>query len=559
MIKAYTPLNNLEYTVYKPIVASLVKHFATKFLKNPNIFVEYSKDAEVFGDSMYDTNYSNQYNKQWLRVDYQINHDDSTMLTNNIRGNDGIILLKDKDIDYYIRSVPISHNFTVTIKIFDKFKNRLIRLLNSFKIGEINDNNYLILDADVFFSIPTNVLALTRDIVKLKYGNEDLWYKYIEHFSMLPLDKLISKSGKKYTVVYRGEYRDVAVWTEVGFLDKEIEREDNAFSLELTLRFSFDIITNLEVTYPILICNKLINKEYLLISDTLLKRYALPIERSVLDSAKINTIVKYLGTALKNDVKKILENTKLEPYIKLIEESPELKNYGNSTEEIIENSVDKFINDMYNLNYNLKRVYPIYDVWRNYNNYDGYEACNTLLLKIEPKSYVYLNLYELTNLGYSKEFVDYLIDNKEKFLTLYKGFFHFNIYTNSELIPMKELDIIKEDTYIKELDLTLKRGDVYNITAVEYNKNNDKKLYLDLLKYYHMAIYILDDPAFIPNYENEDIALLLQYVSMNRIEKLKDFAISSPMKTVMKFSLLAYNMNGKPSIVNQILKDSIKG
>jgi len=559
MIKAYTPLNNLEYTVYKPIIASLVKQFAITFLKNPDIFVEYSRDADVFGESMYSTNYSNQYNKQWLRIDYQINHDDSSMLTNNIRGNDGIILLEDKDIDYRISSLPISHNFIVTIKIFDKFKNRLLRLLDNFKIGEINDTNYLILDANVFFTIPGNVLKLTKNIVELKYGNKDLWYKYIERYSTLPLDKLISKSGKKYTLVYRGEYQNVAVWTEVGFLDREIEREDNAFSLELTLRFSFDVITNLEITYPILVCNKLINKEYLLISDTLLKRYALPIERSVLDSAKINTIVKYLGTALKNDVKRILENVKLEPYIKLIEESPELKNYGNSIKEIIENSVDKFINDMYNLNYNLKRVYPIYDVWRNYNNYDGYEVCNTLLLKIKPKSYVYINLYELTNLGYSKEFVDYLIDNKEKFLTLYKGFFHFNIYANNELIPMNELNIADEDTHIEELNLTLKRGDIYNVIAVEHNKNNKDKLYIDLLKYYHMVMYILDDPMFIPNYKNEDITLLLQYVSMDRMDKLKDFATSSPMKTVMKFSLLAYNMNGKPPIINQILKDSIKG
>jgi len=559
MIKAYTPLNNLEYTVYKPIVASLVKHFSTKILKNPDIFVEYSRDSEIFGESMYDTNYSNQYKKQWLVVDYQINHDESTMLTNNIRGNDGINLLVDKDIDYYIRSIPLTHNFTVTIKIFDKFKNRLLRLLNAFKLGEINDTNYLILDADVFFTIPTNVIALTKNIVKLKYGDENLWYKYIESFSTLPLDKLVSKSGKKYTLVYRGEYRDVAVWTEVGFLDKEVEREDNAFSLELTLKFSFDVITSLEVVYPILICNKPINKEYLLISDTLLKKYALPIERSVFDSSKINTIVNYLGVKLRNDTIKILERAELEPYIKLVEESPELQDYGNDINEIILNSVDKFIDDMYNLNYHLKRVNPIYDVWRNYINYDGYEACNTLLLKIEPKSYVYMNLYELTNLGYSKEFVDYLIDNKEKFLTLYKGFFHFNIYANKELIPMKELDIVEEDTYIEELDLTLKRGDIYNVLAVENNKTSDEKLYLDLLKYYHMVIYILHDPQFIPDYENEEITLLLQYLAMNRLDKLEDFSIETPMKTVMEFSLLAYNTNGKPPVINQLLKDSLKG
>ena len=558
MIKAYTPLNNLEYTVYRPIIASLVKHFSNKYLNNPDIFVEYTPDINRFGDSMYDTNYANQYNKQWLTIDYQITTNEN-MLINNIKNNDGLVLFRDTEIDYYIKSIPITHNFNITIKINDKFKNRLIRLLNNFKIGEINDTNYLILNADVFFTIPNNVIKLTQDICKLKYGDDVNWYEYLETFSTIPLDKLNSKSGKKYLLTYKIEYRDIAVWSEVGFLDKEIEREDKNFSLELTLKFTFDLITNLEITYPILTCNKPINKEYILISETLLKKYSLPIERSVLDSSKINTIVNYISNRLKIDVKKLLQRTDLLTYKKLINESPELLNYGNSIEDIINNSIDKFIEDMYNLNYNLKKYNPIYDIWRYYRNYDSYETIGIMLLKIDEKSYSYLNLYELLNMGYNKEFIDYLIDNKDKFLELYKGFFHFNIYYNKELIPMKDLDIVTEDTRIDELDLDLKRGDIINKAAIDYNLDNDDKLYIDVLKYYHFVLYITDNPDFIPDYTNEDISLLLQYLSLTRLDDLKDFTNKLTMKTIMQFSLLAFNSNGRNPIIKQLLKDLTKG
>jgi hypothetical protein len=236
----------------------------------------------------------------------------------------------------------------------------------------------MILNADVFFSIPTNVLALTDNICKLKYGGKVSWDKYLERFSTFKLDRLNSKSGKKYIPVYRIEYRDVAVWTEVGFLDKEIEREEGWFTLEIGLKFSFDVITNMYLKYPILICNKPIKKEYLIISETLLKKYSLPIERSLFDSLKINTLIELINADLREDVEKVMKHLDLDSYKKLLKYSPELKNYGNTIEEIIEKSVDKYIEDMYNLNYNLKRRYPIYDVWNYYNNYSKYEPISII-------------------------------------------------------------------------------------------------------------------------------------------------------------------------------------
>ena len=560
MIRAYTPINNLEYTVQRPIVASLVKHFATRYLKNPEIPVLYTSEIDKFGEGVYSTDYNMQYNKQWLTVDYEIRNDDSYMTTNSLRGNDGIILFKDTDIDYYIKAVPITEAFTVTIKIFDKFKNRLTNLLNNFKLGELKDSNYLILNADAFFTIPGNIVKLTKIISNLKYGPDVTWDQYFTAFSTLPLDNLNSKSGDKYTKAFKMEYRDIAVWTEVGFLDKEIAREDKGFSLEVVLKFSFDVITNLSLAYPILVCNKLIDKEYLLVSDTKVKKYALPIERSTLDDKNINRIATTISGAIREQTKDILETMDVTPIVKLIEESPELQAYGNTTDEIINTSIDKYLEDMYKLNYTLKRISPIYDNWRSYINYGKMEPINILLLQIKHKSYTYLNLYELTELGYNLDFINYLIDNKEKLLTLYSGLFHLNIYNNNEVIGCDEIDIITEDETIDDLGVSFKRGDVVNRIAIENNLsvgNDDDKVYLNTLKYYHMVLYIANDTNYINQFKNEDMSLLLQYVTMNN-EILKNLNIendSSIMKTVMQFSLLAHGSNSNTKIINTVLKN----
>ena len=561
MINSYTPLNNLEYTVYKPIVASMIKHFSTKYLRNPDILVMYNENTNMYGEEMYHTEHINQYKKEWLEVDYDITHDDSYMTTNSYRNNDGLVLFRDNEINYTMQSMPMTHTFNINIKVIDKFKNRLMRLLNSFQIGEINDTNYMILNADVFFTLPSSVVELTKRIVDLKYGKGTTeWHKYLHAFSMIPLDTLNSKSGNKATPAFKVEYNDVAVWTEVGFLDKKIEREDEGFSLEISLKFSFDIITSIELFYPILIVNKPIPKEYLIISQTLLKKYALPIERSVLTSSLINTYSNLLGNRLKNDVVRILDHVNKDKYIKLIKKESNNHLEDNYKNDIL-NHIDSYIQMIYTLNYNIKKVAPVYDVWRNYRNYKQYDAAGILLLQIKHNSYTYINLYELLSLGYSKEFIDTIINNKDNFKELYGWLFYFNLYIGNDIINSEELDIITEDTYIKEIDTHFKKGDVINRVAIDHNASTkDKKewVYLNVLKEYHFILYISNDPLTIRNYDDSDLTLLLQYVSLDRLSQLGEFKEEHGMKTVMQLSILASAVNGKPKLVNELLKDILK-
>lgn len=216
---------------------------------------------------------------------------------------------------------------------------------------------------------------------------------------------------------------------------------------------------------------------------------------------------------------------------------------------------------IYNLNYNIKKVSPIYDVWRNFRHYKKYDTVGIMLLQIKPNSYTYLNLYELLSLGYSKEFIDTIIENKEGFKELFGWLFYFNLYMGNDIIDNNELDIITEDTYIEELDAHFKRGDIVNRVAIENNKNTDNKddwVYLNILKEYHFILYINNDPITVRNYQDSDLTLLLQYVSLDRLSRLGDFKEEHGMKTVMQLSVLASAVNGKPKLINELLKDIIK-
>ena len=187
MIKRYVPLNNLEYTIEKPIVANFTKQFATRFLKDPDIFVAYTEDADRFGSGMYDTDFSTQYIKNWLEVAYTVTNDDDIYLTNSIRDSDGLLLIRDPEIDFNVYTISLSKKYRVNLKIHSKYKNYLKKLLTGLQFGQIDDTNYMRLNATIFFTIPNVIVELMQNICYLKYKKSELWGEYLSKFSVMPL------------------------------------------------------------------------------------------------------------------------------------------------------------------------------------------------------------------------------------------------------------------------------------------------------------------------------------------------------------------------------------
>ncbi len=583
MIIARVPLNNLEYTIYKPLITSVVKSFSIKYLKDPDPYLTFTADADVFGSGMYDTDYSTQYQKRFIDVTYEVRHDDEGSIVNSIRFNDGLVLFDDKDLKYFkIFGEPISHTFNLTLKIRSRFKNELKQLLNHFQMGQIDDVNYLVTDADVFFSIPNNLLDLVRNICYLKYNDEELWFKYFTKFSTIELDFLNSKSGKKQLPIYRIKYKDLAIPFSAEFLDKEIEREDGWFSIEIGLRFNLDIITSLKVQYPILVANRPIEKRFIIIPDRLIESVALPIERSLYNDKLINTYLERVNNLVYKKMRELMNTIDVDKYIKIfkdieddydilfdykkkIEELHSLDknvtNYNKLKELILEaihKDISKYLDTFYRLKNNLKRVYPIYDIWRNYLTYNGYEVINVLLLRISPRSMVYLNLYELLNLGYSKDVIDYIIDNHSSEIFKLKGsVFHMEIYIDD--LPYKYLEIVKEDTYIEDLDLELKRGDLIDKRILDHNLNNEDRVYIDLRPVYHLVIRIANDFRNI-NYKvnTEYFSVLGQFFAIRDIENYYLMSDRSIMKTINALTITALSAREMSPLLLEAVKDMNK-
>jgi len=120
------------------------------------------------------------------------------------------------------------------------------------------------------------------------------------------------------------------------------------------------------------------------------------------------------------------------------------------------------------------------------------------------------------------------------------------------------LKIATEDMYIEELDLHIKRGDLINTEAIDYNLNNDKKLYTDLRPTYHLVIYVIKDLNLVRKNDSRDLSLLIQLFDMQRIKSLIEKTDMGIMKTVMELSVISYAVNPPEPIVKNLIND-LKG
>jgi hypothetical protein len=210
--------------------------------------------------------------------------------------------------------------------------------------------------------------------------------------------------------------------------------------------------------------------------------------------------------------------------------------------------------------YDFKPVYPAYDMWRGYIEGKIMSTVNIVLLQISDYSYTYMNIYDLINLGYSKEFLDFIIDNEtENLFRPYASPLHFAIYANNE--PNLNLKLIKEDTYIEKLGLSLKRGDLVDKRVLDNNLNAESEkdyIFLDLRPTYHFVVQVVDDPMYLINPKSltyEYLSILAQYYTLDRINKIDLLQDSSIMKTVMHFSIVASVKQPPTELIRNVIKD----
>jgi len=288
MPKKVVLLDNFEYTIQQELMKSITKDITQKLLL--------LKDVQTFYVSNYEDNNleraKNTYdNNKWL--DYLEVYIDKT--TNDMEMSTTILreyynmYFYDKDVGLRIHPITYQNRYNIRFKYFTSYRNKLVKLINTLKASTINDSAYMQHMVNYFFTIPTDLLLLLKNIYNLKTGKDD-YYTYLKNIAQVPIDFINSRT-KEYQIPVIREQQGIYGNFNNDFLDiNKIEKEDSGYYIELEYTIDIELPTSLLVIYPLVVCNKPIDDKFIPKID---RPMIIPGANKVVDATWLMNRIKY--------------------------------------------------------------------------------------------------------------------------------------------------------------------------------------------------------------------------------------------------------------------------
>jgi len=420
MLYRLVMLNNIDNTIHKRIVNDIVDTVKDTWFNNKDIYTIYLNNLT---DSEFESTkniWSNEYKERLLEVEYETIDSEEYMYANNFSSgiwNNPIML--DKPIMFGVEPLDILTEYRIKFKLHSKSKTYLQRILNTLKSNMISSGTVK-LDAKInyYYTIPKELLALLKNIYKLKTDKDTGYYEYIEKISVKPVDYLNSRTGEYQIPIYR-EKQEV-----IGFIDTEvydinkIERSEHGWFLEFELSVEANIPRMLKVQYPLLVHNKMLDHVYYPPQD----RWILVEPRGLL--AAIDQYFMLYG------INRTLSN--------------------NANRAVI--------------------YYPTFDqIEYLVPTKPGMIRLLSMLVVIDENNPdVIFSIDDLRKVLYNKFIPDYLISTKNDPFTPYKDIFHIELFENRMLVDkelyMDDKNVIRAK---KDLDLT---KEYHVVISLVYNR-----------------------------------------------------------------------------------------
>jgi hypothetical protein len=256
-------LDNIEYTIHRPILTSIINDLKETVFKNKDIYTDYINNYE---DSDFDSSkniYNNNVKNERLEILSEIISNDNLALTNNVLRNNNKPLFVDDDITFRVIPNTINTTFNITLKYYNNSKNNIVKLLNKLKLSTINNNYFAQHTVEYYYNLPVGLLSLIKNINTLKNGEDTAYYPYIDSITTEAIDYINSRT-KDYSIPTVREKQPVIGNFETDFFSKnKLDKDEKGWYIELEYIVDIDIPTNLIVQYPILVNNKQINKLYI--------------------------------------------------------------------------------------------------------------------------------------------------------------------------------------------------------------------------------------------------------------------------------------------------------
>jgi len=284
MINTTTDILNIEQTITRPTVVTILNDLKFIFRINPNILTEIENSIEqtsnleslltkpisfIYGD--------NQNSK--LEVSYREDTEVERIRTISIDDTTYRPILIDTEIDLLVRPIYYFTTLHIELKYKTKSKNEITKFINNFKLQAVKNNDTLYHSIVHRVHIPKVVAEFIKTVYEIKESKLPK-YPTIEEYLNSVSATLLYGSSQNSQIVLVAVDRQVNIIgqyeTDMLELKPEYEKDTGYYSVSIEYKVSYNKPLQLYIKYPELIYNTLLPSKYLVERDYILERVKVP-------------------------------------------------------------------------------------------------------------------------------------------------------------------------------------------------------------------------------------------------------------------------------------------
>lgn len=272
MLNFRAPLMGLDATVFRNIdiiVANDIKNligvdtdcYTIYNLEKENIKRDKPKLGDVIGN--------NTLLQEMIIVESEENVQEEQDISLVSARPDYKFIYEDKEIPASIQPVFLQKKVSTKFKYLNKSKSKINSILNTLRIMISSEGIYREHNLEYHYVIPPYVVNLISEINNLKNKRLEVPLA-LEQYIQNTFDDRVDYSNpldgdkNKVSLVIREVQLDVEGWIadDVHSLQIEYDDDESGYGLEFSYEYTYEKPVNLIVSYPIMIWNNLISKQY---------------------------------------------------------------------------------------------------------------------------------------------------------------------------------------------------------------------------------------------------------------------------------------------------------
>ena len=294
MPKIYTTLSNIQQTVIRPVIYSVIEQIKNITKINKNVLILFPGDSGVNstpGSTMdEDKNREALFNAtNIVEIEVQYDHDDEDMTSTDAYGDYTYPVFKDTRLDIYLSPIYSKTNVTINFKYRTPSKTEAMRWRDDIrtKLSQMRDIN--LHSVDYSYNVPLVYLVLLKLIHERREAIEGYGEDFRTYLKLNSTDALtlVSDVVGQDTVLAIAETqsRIIGLYDFSALPEKpEKDNENSIWTINFSYRFTFDQPIAAGMKYPLMIHNQPLPLEYIDFKEAEVKNY----DKNLIPDGRLN-------------------------------------------------------------------------------------------------------------------------------------------------------------------------------------------------------------------------------------------------------------------------------